>query len=142
MTAAAAPQAPKIIVALLKDHAALLALVPAVRMFPGFVPQSAELPALAYSNISAHDRPTLAGDEPMVMETGRVQVTVAAKDYPTKERLIGLVRQACADKRGVIAGMAVNNVRSDGIGPDLGGQDAGIHGRTIDFLVTSRRPRG
>jgi len=137
-----APQATRIIVALLTADAALLALIPAARMFQGFIPQNATLPALAYTNISDNDRQTIAGDEPTVIETGRVQVTVAAKDYPAKERLIGAVRQACSGKRGTIAGMHVNNVRSDGIGPDLDNEEAGIYGRTIDFMVTSRRARG
>ncbi|WP_313075862.1 DUF3168 domain-containing protein [Melaminivora sp.] len=136
-----APQAPKIIVALLKADAALLAVVPVARMYPGTIPQGAVFPALAYTNISDNDRHTISGDESTVIETGRVQVTVAAKDYPTKERLIGLVRNACADKRGQVAGITVNNVRSAGIGPDLDNADAGIFGRTIDFLVTSRRAR-
>lgn len=136
-----APNAPRIIVALLKANADLMAKVPASRIYPGHIPQTAPLPALAYSNVSDNDRHTVSGAEPMVVETGRVQVTVAAKDYSGKEQLIGLVRKACANKRGLISGIAVLNVRSDGIGPDLDNDEAGIFGRTIDFLVTSRRPR-
>jgi hypothetical protein len=136
-----APQAPKIVVTLLKASPALVAHVPVASMYPGHIPQSAPLPALAYSNVSDTDRDTISGKEATVVEIGRVQVTVAAADYPTKELLIGLVRRACANKRGLISGMVVSNVRYAGTGPDLDNEDVGIYGRTLDLLVTSRRAR-
>ncbi|QIL71668.1 DUF3168 domain-containing protein [Diaphorobacter sp. HDW4B] len=131
-----APNAPKVIMALLKVDAALVALLPVECMFFGDIPQTASFPALACTNISDVDEHAISGN--VMLQTARVQVTVAAKDYPTKERLIGAVRGACDNKRGLIAGITVRNVRSDGIGPDLDNKDAGIFGRTIDFLVTSR----
>lgn len=132
----AAPNAPKVVLALLKADAALVAVVPPDRMYPGDIPPNTSLPALAYTNVS--DRDTLAMKGNVLLETGRVQVTVAAGSYPAKEQLIGLVRKACSNKRGLIAGASVKNVRSDGIGPDLDNTDVGTFGRTIDFLVTSR----
>ena len=131
-----APNAPVVIAALLKSDAALLAQIPAERMYPGDIPQGASFPALAYTNVSGNDALALRGN--VLLETGRVQITVAASSYSAKERLIGLVRGACDNKRGLIAGITVRNVRSGGIGPDLDNKDAGIFGRTIDFLVTSR----
>lgn len=136
-----APNAIKVVMALLKADASMVALVPVKRFYLGSIPQTSDLPALALSNISDNDRATLSGDESTVIETGRVQVTVSAKDYPTKELLIGAVRKACENKRGLINGMTVHNVRHAGIGPDLDNEDAGIFGRTIDFMVTSKRDR-
>lgn len=131
-----APNAPVVIAALLKGDAALLAQIPADRMYPGDIPLSAALPALAYTNISDNDARTIRGN--VLFESGRVQVTVAVNSYSAKERLIGLVRDACSNRRGLIAGIMVNDVQNAGIGPDLDNKDAGIFGRTIDFLVTSR----
>ena len=131
-----APNAPVVIAALLKGDAALLAQIPADRMYPGDIPLSAALPALAYTNVSDNDARTIRGN--VLFETGRVQVTVAVNSYSAKERLIGLVRDACSNRRGLIAGITVNDVQNAGIGPDLDNKDAGIFGRTIDFLVTSR----
>ena len=131
-----APNAPVVIAALLKGDAALLAQIPANRMYPGDIPLSAALPALAYTNISDNDARTIRGN--VLFESGRVQVTVAVNSYSAKERLIGLVRDACSNRRGLIAGIMVNDVLNAGIGPDLDSKDAGIFGRTIDFLVTSR----
>ena len=133
------PHAPRVVIALLMSDAALLALIPAVRMYPREVPQNAQLPALAYTNISDVDDNAISGNA--IFETGRVQVTVAAKDVPMAERLIGVVRKACNNRRGLIGGISVNDVRSAGIGPDLSNTDVGIFGRSIDFLVTSRASR-
>lgn len=131
-----APNAPKVIMALLKADAALLALLPVERMYFGNIPQSATFPALACTNISDVDAHAVKGNA--MLQTGRVQVTIAATDYPIKELLIGAVRKACDNKRGLIAGAYVNNVRSAGMGPDLDNTDVGIFGRSIDFLVSSR----
>lgn len=136
-----APNAIKVVLALLRANPALLAMVPVDRHFTGSIPQGASLPALALSNVSDSDRLTVSGDETTVTETGRVQVTVAAKDYPTKERVIGAVRSACDNKRGQIGGITVNNVRNAGIGPDLDNEAVAIYGRTIDLMVTSKRDR-
>lgn len=136
-----APNAFRVVMALLKADATLVALVPVGRMHQGFIPQGSALPALSLRNISDNDRQTISGNEATVMETGRIEVTVAAKDYPTKERLIGAVRKACENKRGVINGITVNNVRNAGLGPDLDNEEASIFGRSIDLMITSKRDR-
>lgn len=136
-----APNAFRVVMALLKADAALVALVPVARMHQGLIPQSSSLPALALRNISDNDRHTISGREATVVETGRIEVTVAAKDYATKERLIAAVRKACENKRGLINGIAVNNVRNAGLGPDLDNDEASIFGRSIDLMVTSKRDR-
>jgi hypothetical protein len=130
--------AEKIITALMRAHAPLLAVVPFTggRIGPGPLAQGVTLPAIAYNLISNQHRNTLSGAEPFRFYRSRVQVTVLATSYAQQKDLIRLVFAACSNRRGVIAGCFNVSVLSDIEGPDMKNDDAGIFMQTIDFMVT------
>lgn len=132
---------PRVIVALLKADAALLALVPVEGIYAGEIPQSAPLPAVAYASISTVQRPTVAGVEPMLLVDERMQITVAAASYPAKKAVIDAVRMACDRQRGRIAGVRVQSVRHAGVGPDLDNTETGVFTQSFDFFVTYLQPQ-
>ena len=74
-----------------------------------------------------------------------IPIMVVKKDgrretFDSEKILMG-VRKACENKRGLINGITVNNVRHAGLGPDLDNEEASIFGRSIDLMVTSKRDR-
>jgi hypothetical protein len=128
--------AEKVLNALLKADAALVALVGADNIFPGVIPQGTELPAVAYNHISTVERTTLAMNESKVVTTSRIEVAVQAKTYPSQKAVLAAVRAACKNRQGTIAGVYVHSVLRDTVGPDMRDDDAGIYMQTIDFKVT------
>lgn len=132
---------PRVIVALLKADAAFLALVPADGIHAGEVPQSASLSAVAYASVSTVQRPTVAGIEPALLVDERMQITVAASSYPAKKAVLDAVRLACDRRRGLIAGVRVQNVRHAGVGPDLDNTETAVFTQSIDFFVTYLQPQ-
>jgi hypothetical protein len=133
--------AEQVIVALLLGDPALGSLVPAGRIYPGVIPQTAALPALAYSHVSSVERPTLSAREATTTVTSRIQVTVAAKTYPDQKRILDAVRVACNNQRGSIGGVAVLNVRRESVGPDFENVEASVYSLSIDFKVTFNEAR-
>jgi hypothetical protein len=120
---------------LLRADANLLAIIPAERIKAGLLPENAAIPAIAVTQISGVDRNILSqGETRRVAE--RVQVTVLASNYRQKRALLQLVRYACADKRGDIAGEADVVVLTDGTGPDFLSDDSAIWMQTQDFTVS------
>lgn len=132
---------PRVIVALLKADAALLALVPVTGIYAGEIPQSAPLPALAYASISEVERPTIAGTEALTLVDERMQITIAGKSYPAKKAVLDAVRLACNKRRGLVAGVRVQNVRHAGVGPDLDNTETAVFTQSIDFFVTYLQPQ-
>ncbi len=124
---------------LLAADAAVTALVPASgarppRLVAGALPQGVALPAIAITSISATDHLIPApGATRRVSE--RVQVTMAAADYPAVRALARAVKHACAARMPTVAGLGEVTVQTDGAGPDFFDEGAAICFRTQDFLV-------
>ena len=125
-----------IIYALLKANAALIAVVPQARMKSGTLPEGIALPAIAIQRVSGVDR-NIYSPAATVFVTERVQVTVLARSYTEQSDTIKLIRKACRDQRGTIAGFGGVAVLTDTLGPDdIYGESAGIYLQTQDFKVT------
>ena len=126
----------KVIRALLVANAALVALVPAEKIFVGAVKQGAALPTLLVSDIVTTYQPKIDAQAAYSIATSRVQITAMGKDYPGVKSLIGAVRRACNFQRGAIAGVPVITVVCAGVGPDFSDDDSSTHFQSIDFKVT------
>lgn len=126
-----------IIGALLGRCAEYLAIVPAARTAAGALPIGSLLPATVVKKISGADVQYLADLGPCRQ---RVQVSVRAADYETKDRLIPIVKAACAGFTGEIetevGTFAAVAVLSAGEGPDFDDGEAGIYQGSHDFMVT------
>lgn len=128
-----------IVRALLLQHAPLVAELPAERIMAGVLPQGIVLPAIGITEISSVDRnvPSRGATRHV---TDRVQVTVLASSYPAQKDLIRLVRAACADRLGDLAGATAVTVHTDGRGPDFRDADTGICMQSQDFRVGYTEP--
>lgn len=125
-----------IIFSLLCASSELLEAVPKPQIRPGVLPDDTPLPALGLSVVSGIDR-NLANPASRIFVTQRVQVTVLARNYTDQQAVMKLVRKACRDQHGTIAGFAGASVLTDGAGPDHQfGELAGIYMQTQDFTVT------
>lgn len=120
---------------LLAARSELTALVPAVRVFTGVVPQGTALPCLAITAISSTDRDTLTRAAFMKV-TDRVQVTVMAATYPAVKAVLAEVRKACRNMTGTVGSFAGVTCRLDGTGPDFNDQQAGFYMQSQDTLIT------
>lgn len=129
----------KIIRTLLLADPAMIALVPAVRVIAGIIPQGTALPAIAITEVSRVDHQSLKPGS-QAHCTSRVQVTVVAGSYPVKKTLLGAVRHACRDKIGTIAGVSGVAVLLDGTGPDFDDTDTGFSMQSQDFKVGFTEP--
>lgn len=132
--------AEKVIFNLLKNDAGVLALVPVDRIYAGVIPQGAILPAIAYNHISTTERATVAMSETNALATSRIEVAVQTKEYPKQKQVLKAVRKACKNKRGTFAGVVVNSVLVDTLGPDMRNDDLALYMQTIDFRVTYAEP--
>jgi hypothetical protein len=126
----------KVIRALLVADAAVLALLPAVRIIAGVLPQGTTLPAVAITEVSTIETGRIDAQAPTTLAEGRVQVTVIAASYPAQKQLLDAVRKACNYERGSIAGVPVVSVRRGGNGPDFNDPDNGFYMQSVDFRVT------
>lgn len=125
----------KVIRALLVAHAPVLALVPAVRIVAGTVPQGTPLPAIGLTEISRDELPTVSLGQRAVQVTARVQVTVHAGTYPDQKAVLQAARLGAGAHTGNVAGIAVRSVMRDVVGPDMSDVDAGIYQQSRDFKV-------
>ena len=83
---------------LLVADAGVTALVPAVQIVAGVIPQGVALPAISLMSVSSTDRNILLpGTSRRVAE--RVQVTVLVASYPAAKSIIRAVRAAAAPWR-------------------------------------------
>jgi hypothetical protein len=126
--------AEKVIYNLLANDAALVAVVPAARIYPGVIPLNAVLPAIAYNFISGVEQTSI--DLETLTERERVQVTVATKTYALQKTVKNLVIAACNHKKGIFNGVKTNSVIKDVVGPDFRDDEAVIFYQTVDFKVT------
>jgi hypothetical protein len=123
---------------LLANKASLIAVVPAVRIFGGTVPQGTPLPAIGVSQVSGLSRNTVSMLEPKRLVTDRVQVTVHTGAYDVQEQLLELVRLACPNQKGTVNGVDVVSILPDLVGPDLYDTPSGLYEKSRDFIVQWR----
>lgn len=120
--------------ALLVASAPLTSVVSAARISAGVLPVGTAIPSIGVMEVSSSDR-----NKPKPGLTthvrDRVQVTVMAANYVQQKQLIRLVRSACKNYIGDIAGVTEVTVHTDGRGPDFDDVDAGLYMQTQDFLV-------
>jgi hypothetical protein len=125
--------AEKVIYNLLKNNANLTAVVPSSRIYPSLIPLGTTLPAIAYMLISSVE------DTSIGMTTNRlrsrVQITIAAKTYPSVKQIVDLVVSACNHKQGTFNGVQVDSVIKDVVGADFRDDDEGIFYSTVDFRI-------
>lgn len=121
-----------IIRSLLTASTNLTAAVPATRIMAGVLPQGTAVPAISITEISRQDRQLLKS-QAYNRSTGRVQVTVMASTYPQQKQILALVRKACRDQIGTIAGITGATVLLDGTGPDFQDFDNGFYMQSQDF---------
>lgn len=123
----------KVVRYLLANNAPLIAVVPAVKIMAGVIPQGTPMPAIAISHISG-----VWGSEISQQSKhckARVQVTVMAANYAQQKQLLRLVRAAVPRMRGTINGVSVESILREPEGPDLSNDDAGLYMQTQDFMV-------
>jgi len=119
---------------LLANNAAMIAVVPAARIYAGIVPQGTALPAIAVTHVSTNRRRIVAGSL-VKFCTSRVQVTVMASTYPAQKSTLKLVRDALPETRGTINGVNVDSIANESDGPDFRDDAAGIFMGSTDFMV-------
>ena len=125
---------------LLVADTGVTALVPAVRIVAGILPQGTSLPAISLMSVSSTDR-NIAAPGPNRRVTERVQVTVLAASYPAAKAIIRAVRAAAADQMPAIDGLTDVTVHTDSAGPDFLDEETGIHMQTQDFRVSFNEAR-
>ena len=119
--------------AILAAHQPLTDVVRADRIVSEDLPMDVELPAISILTVSSVDRKVLKGGSTRRV-TDRVQVNILANDATERLLLIGLVRQAGADKIGNFDEVTEVSLTTEGQGPDLT-TETGIRMRSQDFLV-------
>jgi hypothetical protein len=133
-----------VIVNRLKAHAPLVALVPAARIMAGELPLNTALPAIAVTLVSSLPRLTVPVPGTKVMNTDRVQVTVAAAGvqtttagtgYKGMKDILVLVLAACGNVSGTVGGVKVDSIRPDIEGPDFFNDAPAMALGSRDFLV-------
>lgn len=129
-----------VILALLRAHQPLLALVEAKSMMAGTVRQGEPLPAIGIKEVSRNEFPTVSRAEKSTLVRARVQVTVHAKNYPGQKALVLAAKLGMGVYSGVIAGVKVRSVLRLDVGPDFSDDDAGIYQQSRDFMVTYIEP--
>lgn len=118
---------------LLAHNAALIAVVPAVRIVAGVIEQGTPLPALAVTHVTTIRHQLIARAGQCV---ARVQVTVLAATYPEVKSILTLVRAALPRTHGTVNGVKVESLVHDVEGPDFRDDDAGIFMGSQDVIVT------
>ena len=130
---------------LLAHNAPVLAVVPIARIKEGdFATTDVTAPAILITRTSSIPRNTIAMTEPNALNSERVQVTVFMKSTVATpagtgkkgcDALIAKVRTACPNQRATIAGVVVDSILPDIVGPDLSDIPTGIYSGSVDFIV-------
>jgi hypothetical protein len=129
-----------VMLALLRAHQPLIALVQPAQIMAGTVPQGSALPAIGVTEVSRNEFPTVSRDEPTTLVRARIQVTVHAKDYPSQKQLVLAAKLGMGVHAGPLAGVKVRTVLRLDVGPDFSDDDAGIYQQSRDFMVTYIEP--
>jgi hypothetical protein len=124
-----------IVTDLLVSSPALIVAVPAGQIMGGGLPQGTPTPSLLATSVGTVDDHSLRGPARLITE--RVQVTIRAGTYRQQKLIERLVRQACDGRSGAIAGYAVTDLVSAGLGPDFR-DDADEWLGSLDFRVSFR----
>lgn len=125
-----------IVLALLRTHAPVLALMPASSVYAGPVPQGKPFPALSLTEVSSNEHDTVNRDRPKTLVRSRVQVTVLAASYQQMKQLLLAAKLGAGNHTGMIGAYEVNSVRPAGVGPEIPPDDAGVYEQSRDFMVT------
>lgn len=134
---------------ILANNGALVAVVPAAKIFAGVIPLNTVLPAIAVTQISGVPTLTVAMTEPGQIQTERVQVTALVKGpqatpsglgYPGQKALMRLVLAALPNQSGTINTIKVDSIIPDGEGPDLFDDASGVYEQSRDFIVRWHTP--
>lgn len=120
---------------LLKSNAALIAVVPAARIFSGVIPSGTAAPAIGLQHISTTRRRSVTGGEDRLCFS-RVQIDVFSETYPVLRQVMPLVRAALPRSRGTVNGVAIESIVFDTEGPDIVQADPALYLRSQDVLVT------
>lgn len=132
-------RAEKAIHALLAQAVAVTAIV-GDRIYSHTLLQGEPLPALVVEHVSTVQLSTLDAAAEFGLMQSRIQVTGLAGAYPALKDLLEQVRIACNYQRGLIAGVRVNSVVRDVVGPDFSDDDRTVFHQSIDFIVTFQEP--
>lgn len=100
----------------LANYANLIALVPAVRIQAGVLPEGTAFPLISVTQVSG--TPLNQITKTSGLRTDRVQITVEATTYPSVRQILAQVRAALPYTHG-----AVNSIACDSIVPDVEGPD-------------------
>lgn len=134
-------RAEKVIRSLLVNASGVNAVV-SDRVYPAPIPQATALPAIVVEHVDTIELTTVDASSAYGLVRSRIQVTVLTKDYPTQKTLLDEVRKACNYQRGVIAGVRVQQILRDTVGPDgySRDDDSTVYSQSIDFQVTHQEP--
>jgi hypothetical protein len=128
-----------IVVALLRAHAPVMAILPSSSVYAGPVPQGKPLPAISVTEISSNEQDTVNRDKPKTLVRSRVQVTVLAAGqggYAKMKELLLAAKLGAGNHTGMVGAHEVNSVRPYGVNPEMPVDDAGIYEQSRDFMVT------
>ena len=125
-----------IVVALMRAHAPVTALLPSTSIYAGPVPQGKPFPAISVTEVSSNEQDTVNRDKPKTLVRSRVQVTVLASSYQQMKQLLLAAKLGAGNHTGMIGAYEVNSVRPAGVGPEIPPDDAGIYEQSRDFMVT------
>lgn len=133
-----------VIVNRLKAYAPLEAFLPDARIMAGELPLNTTLPAISVTLVSSLPRLIVAVPGTRVMNTDRVQVTVAAvagqtatagTGYKGMKDILALVLAACGNYRGTVNGIKVDSILPDIEGPDFFNEAPAMALGSRDFIV-------
>ena len=127
-----------IIKSLLGANAALVAQVPATRIFVGDVPLNTTLPAISVKRISGTSFLPVAMNLTTTFQTQRIQVTLLTKTA-AQDAIWALIRPALPNTRGTVSTFAVDSILPDIEGPDMFDQVAVIYQQSTDYMVKFAR---
>lgn len=128
-----------IVVALMRAHAPVTALLPPTSIYAGPVPQGKPFPAISVTEISSNEQDTVNRDSPKALVRSRVQVTVLVADpggYAKMKQLLLAAKLGAGNHTGMVGAHEVNSVRPYGVNPEMPVDDAGIYEQSRDFMVT------
>lgn len=133
-----------VIWSLIAHNAPVLAVVPIARIKEGDLPVNTTLPAIAITRIDRVPLNMIRTNETPKVQTERVQVSALVKGVEGTpaglgkkgvDALLALILAACPSQRGVIAGVNVDSIVPDTVGPDLADPTTALYSGSVDFIV-------